>query len=60
MNLLMADLKEYRFRPVWFNAWHHQKEEHLLASLLENIKSQAIPHWWTLDFGWIEVSHRTS
>ena len=45
MNLAKADLEEYGFRPVWFNAWHHQKEEHLLASLLQNIKLQAIPSW---------------
>ena len=47
MNLLRADLRSYSFRPVWFNAWHHQKEEHMLASLLENIKLQAVPRWWT-------------
>jgi photosystem II stability/assembly factor-like uncharacterized protein len=48
MNLLRADLRSYKFRPVWFNAWHHQKEEHMLASLLENIKLQAVPRWWTV------------
>lgn len=46
MNLLRGDLARYGFRPVWFNAWHHQKEEHLLASLLEMVRSQAIPPWW--------------
>ncbi len=46
MNLLKADLARYRFRPVWFNAWHHQKEEHLLAALLQNIRKQALPRWW--------------
>ena len=46
MNLLRADLAQNGFRPVWFNAWHHQKEEHLLASLLENIRAQAVPPWW--------------
>lgn len=45
MNLLRADLKRYGFRPVWFNAWHHQKEEQLLAALLENIRNQAVPSW---------------
>lgn len=43
MNLLDADLRSYKFRPVWFNAWHHQTEEHLLAALLENVRTQAIP-----------------
>ena len=46
MNLLKSDLQRYGFRPVWFNAWHHQKEEHLLAALLENVRKQAIPPWW--------------
>jgi len=49
MNLLRADLAGYGFRPVWFNAWHHQTEEHLLASLLENIRTQAVPPWWRPD-----------
>ena len=43
MNLLRVDLRRYGFRPVWFNAWHHQKEENLLASLLEMVRSQADP-----------------
>ncbi len=46
MNLLKADLIRRGFRPVWFNAWHHQKEEHLLAALLANIRTQAVPPWW--------------
>ena len=35
MNLLRADLRDWGFRPVWFNAWHHQKEQHFLASLVQ-------------------------
>lgn len=46
MNLVRADLRSYEFRPVWFNAWHHQKEEHLLASLLQCVRLQAVPQWW--------------
>jgi hypothetical protein len=46
MNLLREDLGEWGFRPVWFNAWHHQKEESLLATLLQNVRIQAIPQWW--------------
>lgn len=49
MNLLKDELKKKGIRPVWFNAWHHQKEEHLLASLLENIRVQAIPSWFSLN-----------
>jgi len=47
MNLVRADLRSYKFRPVWFNAWHHQKEEQMFAALLESIKLQAVPRWWT-------------
>ncbi len=47
MNLLRADLLRNQFQSVWFNAWHHQKEEHLLAALLENVKAQAIPPWYS-------------
>jgi len=47
MNLLMAELSKFGFKPVWFNAWHHQQENHLLASLLTRIRSQALPEWWT-------------
>jgi hypothetical protein len=43
MNILRDLLRDYDARPVWFNAWHHQKEEHLLAALIENIRRQAIP-----------------
>ncbi len=46
MNLLRDDLRRHGFHPVSFNAWHHQKEEHLLASLLENIRRQAVPAPW--------------
>lgn len=47
MNLLRGDLRARGFRPVWFNPWHHQKEEHLLAALLENIQAQAIPPFFS-------------
>ncbi len=45
MNLLYHDLKQFGFSPVWFNAWHHQKGDQLLASLYANIKAQALPPW---------------
>ncbi len=48
MNLVREDLERHGFRPVWFNAWHHQNEEQMLASLLENIRSNAIPRWRNL------------
>jgi photosystem II stability/assembly factor-like uncharacterized protein len=48
MNMLREDLMKWGFRPIWFNAWHHQTEEHFLASLLENIRKQAVPRLLTL------------
>ncbi len=47
MNLLQAELVEAKFRPIWFNAWHHQSEDSLLAALLENVRLQAMPPWWS-------------
>src|SRR6202035_4071486 len=47
MNLLRAALARHGWRQVRFNAWHHQKEKHLLASLLAAIRRQAIPPLWT-------------
>lgn len=49
MNLLEAELREARLRPVHFNAWHHQNEEHVLAALLEGIRQEAVPPWWHFD-----------
>ncbi|MER9567178.1 P-loop NTPase fold protein [Mesorhizobium sp. M0571] len=47
MNLVAEDLRERGARPVLFNAWHHQKEDNILAALLENIREQTIPPGWT-------------
>lgn len=47
MRLVAEDLRFYGARPVQFNAWHHQTEDHLLAALLDAIKSQGVPGWWT-------------
>ena len=52
MNLVQADLQQRGFSPVWFNAWHHQKGEQLLASLFAHIKQQAIPSWFSFDGLW--------
>ena len=38
MNLVGNILRTYHFPCVWFNAWHHQNETHLFASLLESIR----------------------
>lgn len=53
MNLLRHDLMRYGYKPVWFNAWHHQSGENLLGSLLANIHAQGVPPLHTvagLDF----------
>lgn len=47
MRLIEHDLKANRFRPVWFNAWHAQEEQQLLAALLTAVRDQAAPPWWT-------------
>jgi photosystem II stability/assembly factor-like uncharacterized protein len=47
MNLLREDLVKCRFRPIMFNAWHHEKEESLLASLLENVRLEVVPPMYT-------------
>jgi hypothetical protein len=48
MNLLCTDLKRYGLPTVWFNAWHHQNEQSILAALLESIRKQAIPALFSL------------
>lgn len=45
MQLVCADLRGHGHRPIWFNAWHHQKEEHLFAALLGAVHAQAVPPW---------------
>ena len=50
MNLLLEDLKLFGARPVWFNAWHHREEEHLLAALFAAVRRHGPPGWW-LDRG---------
>ncbi len=49
MNLLRAELVAVGYRAVWFNAWHHQKEEHLLAALLETVQRDVVPPVLTWD-----------
>jgi len=62
MNLLRCDLQSYGMRPVWFNAWHHQKEEHLLAALLQTVRLEAVPPLWKIPFRlrllWYRVHRR--
>ena len=63
MGLLKEDLSQRGFQPVWFNAWHHQKGENLLASLFANIRSQAIPPLDSLaglNYRWRLLSRRSA
>ena len=48
MNLMRADLEKHGTKTVWFNAWHHQKEQHLFAALLQAVRDQAIPSFLSL------------
>ena len=61
MNLVRADLEKHGATTVWFNAWHHQKEDHLFAALLQAVRDQAIPSWLSvrgIPFRWrLLMSH---
>ncbi|HYJ04959.1 MAG TPA: YCF48-related protein [Chthoniobacterales bacterium] len=46
MGVLRDHLRVRGFQTAWFNAWHHQSEEHLFASLLTSLRSKALPPWW--------------
>lgn len=48
MNLVADAVKRYDYRPVWFNAWHYQSEEFLLPAVLESLRAEAVPRFWTL------------
>lgn len=45
MGQVCDDLKVNGWRPVWFNAWHHQNEEQLLAALLMAVRDVGVPSW---------------
>ena len=42
MRLIQEDLRQFNAPCVWFNAWHHQNETHLFASLMESIRRDAL------------------
>lgn len=42
MRLLVSYMQGHS-RVVWFNAWHHRREQHLFAALLEAVREQAVP-----------------
>jgi photosystem II stability/assembly factor-like uncharacterized protein len=43
MNLIREDMHEEGARTVTFNAWKHQREDHLLAALLETVRDEGVP-----------------
>jgi len=48
MRMLESELKRKGTAvTVWFNAWHHQKEDQLLACLLMAVQKQAVPPWFS-------------
>lgn len=47
MNLVRAALRRNHI-IVSFNAWHHRREHHLFAALLQAVRDQAVPGCWTL------------
>jgi hypothetical protein len=48
LSRLRDNLVENRQRPVWFNAWHRQGEESLFAALMQAVRTEAVPSWWSL------------
>jgi len=42
MRLIQKDLRKCNAPCIWFNAWHHQNETHLFASLMESIRRDAV------------------
>ena len=62
MNLISSELQTAGFRPVHFNAWHHQDDDNLLASMLQSVRSDATPSFFRrggqsflLRLGWIRL-----
>ncbi len=47
MRRLEYRLRQAGFYPAWYNAWHHQLEGRQLASMLNAIRRQAVPRWYT-------------
>ena len=43
MGQVCHDLRTHSWNPVWFNAWHHQNEEQLLAALLVAVRASGVP-----------------
>jgi len=55
MAMLRDELEEGGFPVVWFNAWHHERDDQLLAALVENIRSQSRLPLWTPGGAWFRA-----
>jgi hypothetical protein len=55
MNLLADDLLNQQHTVIPFNAWHHQSEERILASLLQAVRQNALHSPWTLSGAWTRL-----
>jgi photosystem II stability/assembly factor-like uncharacterized protein len=55
MRILDRELKQAGVKTVWFNAWHHQKEQVMLAGLLASIGDHALPGW----LSWLGIRFRS-
>lgn len=51
MKLLSQSVEARGMRTVWFNAWHQQSDDTVLASLLDAIREHGLPSMWTWT-GW--------
>jgi len=49
LRIARKGLDKNGYVTVWFNAWHHQSEESLLAALLDNIRRSELLGIHTLD-----------
>ncbi|MEK7391019.1 MAG: P-loop NTPase fold protein [Fibrobacterota bacterium] len=49
LRIAQKGLDRNGYVTVWFNAWHHQSEESLLAALLDNIRRSELLGFHTLD-----------
>ena len=47
LSRLRDDLVAGGQRPVWFNAWHRQGEESMFAALMQSVRGEAVPSWWS-------------
>ncbi len=49
MNWLREDLERFGYRPIWFNAWHYEKQEQMFPALMEQIRRNALPPWLSVE-----------